>query len=538
MEIIKETITIQIDINMKKWMFILVLLRSLLVISTITFSNNQSTAQNLQWLSFEQAMIENKFDKKLIFIDVYTSWCRWCKVMDRKTFANERVKAFLYKNFHNVKLDAEQKGQIQFGDKTFKWVNTGKNGIHQLAYSLLKGDLSYPSFVVLDSNFKRIKIIKGYQKPDYLLQQLKPIVEKYNKTSKFKFPEVEQTSETEQSLKTYLNSNKLSKIEGIYKSYQSDHLGYYKIGIRKFKEKYKAVIVESDFKHWQTGEVKAIFEQSSMNGLYSTKWYLGNKTPYETFAFMETPSVLAIEFDDPSTREKRLSKFIKMYPTSDSNVPSINDGNKISGSGFVVSSDGVIATNAHVIENSDRIDVSLNTELGLKTYTATVLLKDEANDIALLRIEDDKFKEFKSLPYSILKTTEIGEDVFTIGYPLNSLMGDNYKVTNGIISSNTGLKDDIRYIQITTPIQPGNSGGPLFNKDGNIVGITTAKLDENAVGTSIENVNYAIKASYLLNIYDMLPSKKHLNKNSTLVNQELKDQVRILKNYVCLINAY
>src|SRR5690606_32174075 len=214
------------------------------------------------------------------------------------------------------------------------------------------------------------------------------------------------------------------------------------------------------------------------------------------------------------------------------------DGIKATGSGFVISTDGVIATNAHVIEDADRIEIHLNNEFGTQTYSASVLLKDESNDVALLKIDDDEFKGFNSLPYSILQTTEIGEDVFTIGYPLNSLMGDNYKVTNGIISSNSGLKDDVRFIQITTPIQPGNSGGPLFNKDGNVVGLTTSKLNERAVGTSIENVNYAIKATYLINIYNMLPNKEQLSKNSTLSNKDLKDQVKVLKNYVCLIKVY
>ena len=98
------------------------------------------------------------------------------------------------------------------------------------------------------------------------------------------------------------------------------------------------------------------------------------------------------------------------------------------------------------------------------------------------------------------------EKVFTIGYPLNDVMGSNYKVTDGIISSKSGIEDDVRYYQISVPLQPGNSGGPLFNKDGNIIGITSARLNSQAVGTQVENVNYAIKSSYLLNLYNMLPN--------------------------------
>jgi S1-C subfamily serine protease len=351
-------------------------------------------------------------------------------------------------------------------------------------------------------------------------------------------PEVEKTDETEQSLTAYFDTNTIDEIEGIYKSYQSDQLGYYKIGIKKYGNKYKAIIIESDLNYWKQGEVKAIFETSSIKGFYSTKWYLGNKTPFETFALMDNAALLSVEFKDSKSSEKRTNKFIKMYPSENVKASTKIDGVKATGSGFVVSKDGVIATNAHVVENADRIEIHLNTEFGSKTYAATILLKDESNDVAILKIDDDEFKGFNSLPYSILQTTEIGEDVFTIGYPLNSLMGDNYKVTNGIVSSNSGLKDDVRFIQITTPIQPGNSGGPLFNKDGNIVGLTTSKLNERAVGTSVENVNYAIKATYLINIYNMLPKKEELSTNTSLSGKDLKDQVKVLKNYVCLIKIY
>jgi V8-like Glu-specific endopeptidase len=103
------------------------------------------------------------------------------------------------------------------------------------------------------------------------------------------------------------------------------------------------------------------------------------------------------------------------------------------------------------------------------------------------------------------------------------------KVTDGIISSTTGIGDDEKYYQISVPIQAGNSGGPLFNKDGNIVGITTASLNSKAL--TIQNVNYALKSFYLLN------NKVNLLPKFTLANKQLYEQVKILKNYVCLIRV-
>ena len=115
-------------------------------------------------------------------------------------------------------------------------------------------------------------------------------------------------------------------------------------------------------------------------------------------------------------------------------------------------------------------------------------------------------------------------------------MGTNYKVTDGIISAKSGIADDVRYYQISVPLQPGNSGGPLFNSEGNIIGITSAKLNSKAAGTVIENVNYAIKSIYLTGLMNILPDLNIPTPSIQLTNKELKDQVKILKNYVCIIN--
>lgn len=357
-------------------------------------------------------------------------------------------------------------------------------------------------------------------------------------TPKIEYPNVESTTETEQSLKTYFDNNKLDPIEGIYKSYQSDQMGFYKFGIIKSGEKYKAIIIEADLPQWKVGEVKAYFEQSSMRGFYSAKWFMANKTPTETFGSMESEALLSIEFKNSQTNEKKQDKFIKMYPASTGNFTIKSDKSKASGSGFFVTTNGIVATNAHVIEDASKIEMTVSNELGTFTYKAKVLLNDNKNDVALIQIDDSNFKGLSSLPYSLSEKTEVGEKVFTIGYPLNDIMGTNYKVTDGIISSKSGIADDIRYFQISVPVQPGNSGGPLFNKDGNIIGITSAKLNSKAVGTSVENVNYAIKISYLLNLYNMLPSSSQPQNSSQLAGKELQEQIKILKNYVCLIKIY
>lgn len=359
----------------------------------------------------------------------------------------------------------------------------------------------------------------------------------FSKELEKSLPTLELTGLTEENIKKYLTENKLDPIEGIYKSYQTDGMPYYKIGIIKSGEKYKAVIIESELSYWKSGELKAVFEPSSMKGFYSVKWYMGNKTPYETFGNLDNSALLNIELKNATTGEKTQDKFIKMFPAAD-DIAFKKDNSKASGSGFFISIGGIIATNAHVIEGASNIEVTVSNEAGNLTYKTKVLLSDSKNDVALLQIDDEKFKGLSSIPYGIVENSDVGSKVFTIGYPLNDVMGSNYKVTDGIVSSKSGIADDVRYYQISVPLQPGNSGGPLFNKEGNIIGITSARLNSQAVGTQVQNVNYAIKSSYLLNLYNMLPNSTKIPETSQVASKELQDQVKILKNYVCLIKVF
>jgi S1-C subfamily serine protease len=348
------------------------------------------------------------------------------------------------------------------------------------------------------------------------------------------YPKVEATNETEKSMKTYLSNNKLEPIEGIYQSYQSDNLFYYKIAITKSDAIFKAIVIESELPQWKPGEVKGYLEASSINTVFSTKWLLGNKSSIQTFAAIENDAILSIEVTN-SSNEKEMVKFIKMYPPLNSNSIAKSENIKGSATGFFVSTNGIIATNSHVVQGANTIHVLMFNDLGAFTYLAKILLNDSKNDVALIQITDTAFKGLSNIPYSILEKGELGEKVFTIGYPLNEVMGLNCKVSDGIISSITGVNDDLRYFQISVPLQPGNSGGPLFDKDGNIIGITTAKLNSEAVGVQVENVNYAIKVSYLLNLYNMLPNAIPISNLSKPIGKELEDQIKTLKHFVCLI---
>ena len=136
----------------------------------------------LKWYSWEEAVAACEKEPRKIFVDVYTDWCGWCKVMDKKTFPIPEVKSYIEANFYPVKLDAEQKEDIIWNGNTFSWRPAGRNGINMLAYSLLEGKTSYPTIVYLNEKFERIMISPGYKTPEKFLPELKFAAEEHYTT--------------------------------------------------------------------------------------------------------------------------------------------------------------------------------------------------------------------------------------------------------------------------------------------------------------------------------------------------------------------
>lgn len=131
-----------------------------------------TSAAPVKWMSFEEAVEKSKTEKRKIFIDVYTDWCGWCKVMDKNTFTDPQIAKLLNEKYYPVKFDAEQSGDITFRGTTFKFVPFGNKGAHQLAMALLNNQMSYPNFVFLDEEFRIVPIfdnstsVPGYRKPE------------------------------------------------------------------------------------------------------------------------------------------------------------------------------------------------------------------------------------------------------------------------------------------------------------------------------------------------------------------------------------
>ncbi|ACB97167.1 Tetratricopeptide TPR_2 repeat protein [Beijerinckia indica subsp. indica ATCC 9039] len=174
------------------------------------------------------------------------------------------------------------------------------------------------------------------------------------------------------------------------------------------------------------------------------------------------------------------------------------DKNGSSGTGFFVSPRGYIVTNAHVVNGCK--DVQITSGLSPK-ISARILTQDSANDLALLKSD---LRPNTLVPLRV--GVRIGENVAVFGFPLIGLLATSGNFSVGIVSALAGLGDDTRYLQISAPVQPGNSGGPVLDQSGNIVGVVVAKLDAINVAAITkdvpQNVNFAIKTSVLTNLLD------------------------------------
>ena len=159
---------------MKKTMIYLAAITSMASAIFLSWTNKSEPRDNsaVHWYTLEEALAANEDEPKKIFIDMYTDWCGWCKVMDKKTFTNTDVITKLNADYYPVKFNAEKEAPVTFKGRSYKLIAYGPKGIHELAYSLLDRKPSYPSFVVLDANLDRLNIIKGYLTPERFLPQI------------------------------------------------------------------------------------------------------------------------------------------------------------------------------------------------------------------------------------------------------------------------------------------------------------------------------------------------------------------------------
>jgi S1-C subfamily serine protease len=332
----------------------------------------------------------------------------------------------------------------------------------------------------------------------------------------------------EKKLKFFWNNNGIDNIEGIYENTASSNNQIkYKLAIKKKGEKYEAIYLEgAENTKWSVGDVKAIIKKTASSKLYTTDWYMSNKAINENVYTAFEPGIMKIIFTDNNIPE---SLYLKLYPISNEEV-NIENSIKSSGTGFAITSNGYIATNYHVTNGANKVSVRGIKGDFSKTYNAKIIIQDKNNDLSIIKIDDIKFTNIGTPPYKIdNESSDVGNSVYALGYPLRATMGDEVKLTNGIISSKTGFQGDITSYQTSVPVQSGNSGGPLFDSKGNVIAIINAKH----IGA--ENASYAIKTSYLYNLIQSMDNLPNLSKENQISSKKLSEQVKFIKEFVYII---
>ena len=199
------------------------------------------------------------------------------------------------------------------------------------------------------------------------------------------------------------------------------------------------------------------------------------------------------------------------------------------GTGFLVQKNGYILTNYHVVKNANKIKV-IDKNKNLE-YQAIITAKDISNDLALLKITDPKYNTNQyHIPFMYSRSSlKLGDEVFCLGYPDPTNLGTNIKFVDGKISALSGFKDNLANFQITAPVYPGNSGSPVFNNKGELVGVIVAGYTEG------DNVNYAIKK----NIVEIFLSENNIYFDSQQMSAQssLQDKIEKFKNIIFLIEV-
>jgi S1-C subfamily serine protease len=219
---------------------------------------------------------------------------------------------------------------------------------------------------------------------------------------------------------------------------------------------------------------------------------LGLSQDHKWFAFSFGPTMSGLT---AQTAIAKLKNYVARLPSAVPPEEERKQKGYSAGTGFFVSRNGYIISAYHVLRDAGEIAVVLRSG---DTVRATVKGVDEANDIALLKVA----RGANPLPVVSSRAIAVGDQIFTIGYPLIDIEGQEQKTTFGHVNALSGIQDDVRFIQIDAPIQPGNSGGPLLDSHGRVVGVVTHTLDPAALlkqlGIVPQNANYAVKSDYIL----------------------------------------
>jgi S1-C subfamily serine protease len=227
--------------------------------------------------------------------------------------------------------------------------------------------------------------------------------------------------------------------------------------------------------------------------------------------------------------QKALIKKVDTQITGDAAMPAVRE-NKFAGTGFALTADGYLVTSAHVIKGADSLLVEGRDH---QRYHAETVYADRKHDLAILRIKDRDFKTFGKLPYTFKAgQADLGERVYTLGYPReDAVYGE------GALSARSNYDGDTAFYQVSIPLNPGNSGGPLLDGQGNLIGVVSSRQDD------VLGAAFATKSSYLVRLVDSLKNKQpvqayHLPRTNQLAGAGRPQQLKRLQDFVFVVKVY
>ena len=246
------------------------------------------------------------------------------------------------------------------------------------------------------------------------------------------------------------------------------------------------------------------------------------------------PSMSSAQIAEAQRLAREFKVGTPQLPDTGTSPTSPNSEPVATGTGFFITADGYLVTNAHVVKGSSKFRIVTATGM----IDASVVQIDQSNDLALLKAKG----VFAPLSISSSRGVRLGSTVATIGFPNTGMQGFNPKLSKGEIAAMSGIRDDARYFQISLPVQPGNSGGPLVDEHGNVVGVVSAKLSAkaalDATGQLPENVNYAVKSSFVLGFLESVPAATAGMKESNTKDIKFEDMVSSTQLSTVLILVY
>lgn len=243
----------------------------------------------------------------------------------------------------------------------------------------------------------------------------------------------------------------------------------------------------------------------------------------------QSTQVRALKRDMEGIKNSQHVLITKLGHNSNMSVRALNYG----GTGFMIDTKGYLVTNFHVVDGADSVSVESNNG---NIYKTAVVYKNQGYDLAILQIRDSAYHAMGPLPYSFRRVQpELGEQVFTLGFPRDEIV-----YNEGYMSSATGYKGDTINYQLSIPVNPGNSGGPVLDSQGDVLGIISGRQ------TQVDGVAFAIRSSYLVKALndpknDSIHHRINLPmriKNNSLAGIRREQQIKKLQDYVFVVRAY